>query len=274
MVKLIIHCADIHIRNFQRAEEYEEQLNKFISLCGDAASGYERDEVRIVVAGDLVHSKNTISNELIVFASYLLRELEKIGNVVVIAGNHDLVIDNMSRVDTMTAIFETAKFENCIFLDNVLGYESGCLVDDNVIWALYSIYTDFARPSSIEEEKERHPDARVIGLVHGQLVGSVVNGYVADSGIDGKMFTGCDCVMAGHIHKRQVLKRGDCEIVYPSSLIQQTYGESVTQHGFAIWDVETMAYRFVNIDNDYSLYNIEIDSIEDIDDDKERHINL
>ena len=274
-IKCIIHLADIHIRNFQRLEEYSEQLTKVVDKCKEIASEYDKEEVRILIAGDLVHSKNTISNELMVFASYFLRQLEEIATVIVIAGNHDLIVENQARTDTMTALFDTADFQNCKFLDAMLDYKSGCAIDNNVVWCLYSIYEDFLRPSTIEEVKETNPNAKMIGLFHGQVVGSTLNnGYVSDSGLDGEAFEGCDCVMAGHLHKRQVLKRGDTEIVYPGSLIQQTYGETVSQHGFAVWNVEDMSYKFIDIDSDYGLYDVEIDSVNDVDEDKERLINF
>lgn len=274
-IKCIIHIADIHIRNFARLEEYSEQLTKVVDKCKEIASKYDKEEVRIVVCGDLVHSKNNISNELIVFASFFLRQLEEIAKVIVIAGNHDLIVENQSRTDTLTALFDTANFENCIFLDAELDYKSGCAIDDNVVWCLYSIYEDFLRPTNLEEIKEKHPNSKFIGLFHGQVIGSTLNnGYVSDSGLDGETFEGCNCVMAGHLHKRQVLKRGDVEIVYPGSLIQQTYGETISQHGFAVWDVETMKYEFIDIDSNYGLYDIEINGIDDIEEDKERLINF
>ncbi len=274
-IKCIIHLADIHIRNFQRLEEYSEQLTKVVDKCKEIASEYDKEEVRILIAGDLVHSKNTISNELMVFASYFLRQLEEIATVIVIAGNHDLIVENQARTDTMTALFDTADFQNCKFLDAMLDYKSGCAIDNNVVWCLYSIYEDFLRPTTIEEVKETNPNARMIGLFHGQVVGSTLNnGYVSDSGLDGEAFEGCDCVMAGHLHKRQVLKRGDTEIVYPGSLIQQTYGETISQHGFAVWNVEDMSYKFIDIDSDYGLYDVEIDNVDDVDEDKERLINF
>ena len=274
-IKCIIHLADIHIRNFQRLEEYSEQLTKVVDKCKEIASDYNKEEVRILIAGDLVHSKNTISNELMVFASYFLRQLEEIATVIVIAGNHDLIVENQARTDTMTALFDTADFQNCKFLDAMLDYKSGCAIDNNVVWCLYSIYEDFLRPTTIEEVRESNPNAKMIGLFHGQVVGSTLNnGYVSDSGLDGEAFEGCDCVMAGHLHKRQVLKRGDTEIVYPGSLIQQTYGETVSQHGFAVWNVEDMSYKFIDIESDYGLYDVEIDNVNDVDEDKERLINF
>ena len=274
-IKLIIHCADIHIRLNQRMEEYVSIFEKFINNCKEITSKYDKEEVRIVISGDLLHSKNQLSPNLITITSYFLRQLEDIAKVIVIAGNHDLIVENKEKTDSITALFDTANFDNCIFLDAELDYKSGCAIDNNIVWVLYSIYEDFLRPTNLEEIKEGHPNSKFIGLFHGQVIGSTLNnGYVSDSGLDGEAFEGCDCVMAGHLHKRQVLKRGDTEIVYPGSLIQQTYGETVSQHGFTVWNVEDMSYQFVDIDNNYGLYDIEIDNIDDIDEDKEKLINF
>ena len=275
MVKLIIHCADIHIRLNQRMEEYANILEKFIESCKELSSNYKKEEVRIIISGDLLHSKNQISPNLITITSFFLRQLENIAKVIVIAGNHDLVVENKEKTDSLTALFDTAEFGNCIFLDSELNYKSGCAIDDNIVWVLYSIYEDFLRPTSIEEVKESKPNSKFIGLFHGQVIGSTLNnGYVSDSGLDSDAFKGCECVMAGHLHKRQTIKKGDCEIVYPGSLIQQTYGETVSQHGFAVWNVEDMSCKFIDIDSDYGLYDIEINNIDDIDEDKERLINF
>lgn len=274
MVKLIIHCGDIHIRRFQRLEEYAEQLDRFVEKCKNIAEPYEKDEIRIVICGDLVHSKLEISNELIVFASFFIRRLEEIGKVIIIAGNHDLIESNTSRTDTITALFQTANFSNAMFLDEMLGYESGCVIDENITWAVYSIYDNFLRPN-IEESKEQAPQNKVIGLYHGMIVGATTpNGMVIDEGANGDLFDGCDCVMAAHIHKRQELKRGDVPIIYCGSLIQQTFGETVSEHGFVVWNANTLDHNYVDVDTNYGLYDIEIYNEKDIDEDKERLINF
>ena len=77
----------------------------------------------------------------------------------------------------------------------------------------------------------------------------------------------------GHIHKRQEFRRGDVPVVYCGSLIQQTFGETVTQHGFSVWDVETMQHTFYDLPSNYGLYDFEISSIDDIDNDKEIIVN-
>lgn len=273
MIKLIIHAADIHIRNYQRHEEYAEQLTQFIGKCSELAKPYKKEEVRIVIAGDLFHQKNTISNELFVFASLFIRELENIAQVIIISGNHDLIVNNTSRKDTMTALFETANFQNSVFVDSYLGYDSGTLIDDNVTWALFSIYSDFRRPD-IEQAREENPNNTVIGLYHGTVAGATLNnGTVMQDGTDGDIFNGCDFVIAGDIHKRQEIKRGDVKIVYPGSLIQQSFGETITQHGFCVWDLEKKEHKFIDLDTTYGLYDFQISSVDDMDNNKETLLN-
>lgn len=273
MVKKIIHCSDIHIRNFARLNEYAEQLEKFVEKCKEIAEPYEKEEIRIVISGDLVHQKNSISPELMSFSSFFLRQLEEIATVIIIAGNHDLLVNNTSRTDTLTSLFDTANFQNCKFLDAMLGYESGFVEDDNIIWVLYSIYSGFNPPNI--EDIGNTDGKKIIGLYHGMVIGATLNnGTVVDGGVDGDLFKGCDCVMAGDIHKRQVLKRGDVEIVYPGSLIQQTFGETVSQHGFVVWNIEDMTHEFVDLESDYGLYDIQISSMDDLDNDKEKLVNF
>jgi DNA repair exonuclease SbcCD nuclease subunit len=272
-ISKVIHCSDIHIKNLLRHDEYAEQLMQFIEKCKEICEPYEKDEVRIVIAGDLIDQKNNITPELITFVSTFIRELESVAKVIVIAGNHDLIVNNLSRKDAISSIFETASFNNAYLLDLELGYQSGYVVDDNINWCLYSIFDNFNKPN-IDEAKMDNPNNKNIGLYHGMIIGSMLyNGSVVDSGVQGDIFEGCDCVMAGDIHKQQELKRGDVNIVYPSSLIQQNYGETITQHGFVVWDIETMTNTFVPLTSDYGMYKFEINDISDVDEDKEVLVN-
>lgn len=272
MVKRVYQIADVHIPTYQRLEMYMTQLNKLVeSIRKDAEeSGLGKDEMRIVICGDLVNSKNLVTNELNVFTSMFIRDLSSIAKVICIAGNHDLIESNTSRVDTITAIFETSQFENALFADKELGYESGILYDDNITWALYSFYDGYRRPD-IETAKEDKPDNIVVGLYHGQVIGlKLYNGIITGDGQECDIFNGCKCVMAGHIHKRQAIKKGECLIVYPGSVLQKDYGESVTQHGYVVWDMETVTFNYVDIPSEYGYYDFSISSIDDIKEDKEK----
>lgn len=274
MVKKIYQIADVHIPTYEGLKKYESQISLLINSIKEDAinSNLEKDEMRIVLCGDVVNNKNRVTNELNVFVSSFIRQLSSIAKVYCIAGNHDLIESNTTRTDTLTAIFHTAQFENAIFLDEELGYESGIINDDNITWALFSYYDAFRRPD-IEFAKEEHPDNKVFGLFHGQIVGSTLfNGFVNDNGLDKKAFEGCDYVLAGHIHKRQVIKCGECEIVYSGSVIQKDFGESVTQHGYAIWnyDGDKFSHTFVDIPTEYGQYDFSINSIDDIKNDAEK----
>jgi len=274
MIKKVIQIADVHIRPYQRLDEYSEQLSILSDVIKKEFEGFDKSEVRIVLCGDIVHSKTTVSTELIAFVSTWIRELEQFSEVIVFSGNHDLIVGNSSRLDTLSSVFTAANYQNSVFLDSYLGYDSGIVVEDNVTWALYSIFAEYRRPD-IEKARREYPNNLIIGLYHGDVVGATLNnGTVMDSGANVATFDGCDFVMAGHIHKRQVLKRGDTEIVFPGSLIQQTFGETITQHGIAVWDLENKSYRFVDIPSKYSLFDFSIKSADDIDNDKERLMNL
>lgn len=275
MVKKIIACSDIHIRNFKRMEETTDILQKFINDCKSIANEYSSDEIRIVLAGDIFQSKIDVSNEAITIVGWFFRELDKIAKTIVICGNHDTLLNNVSRIDSLTPIFSMSKFENCLYLDKELNYSSGCLVDDNIVWCLFSSFDDFNRPDTDELKKE-NPDKTFIGIAHCDINGALTDtGHVSENGMDADCFSDLDFVILGHIHKRQCIKKNGVKMVYCGSLLQQNYGENISGHGYVLWDVETKSYSEHDIDNSsYGFYKFSITDINDINDNKEELINL
>jgi DNA repair exonuclease SbcCD ATPase subunit len=47
-------------------------------------------------------------------------------------------------------------------------------------------------------------------------------------------------------------------VVYAGSLVQQNFGETLDKHGFLVWDLDTMTYEEVDIQNDYGYYTMDI----------------
>lgn len=275
MIKRIYQLADIHIPTYQKLDMYEKQLANVIkSIEQDVQeNNLQAEEIRIVICGDLVHSKNIITNELNVFASTFIRQLSQIGTVICIAGNHDMIDKSSNRTDTLTAIFQTAQFDNAYFLDMELGYASGISYDENITWALYSYFDEFNCPQ-LDLAKAEYPDNCIVGLFHGSIIGSkLFNGFSSDVGCDGAIFNGCDCVLAGHIHKPQEIKNNGVPIVYSGSLIQQNFGESVSKHGYYVWDIEQHTHHFVEMDSDFGYYTFKITSLEDLKEDNEILVN-
>ena len=273
MVKKIICCSDIHIRNYKRLDEYRIQLKKFIDECTDIVNEYGADSVRIVIAGDLLHNKLDISGEGYVMASQFLSKLDELCKTIVIGGNHDMNMANLSRLDPISTIFSMCNFEQTYFLDKELDYESGCLIDDNIVWSLYSSFDNFARPN-IEEVKISNSDKIFVGLFHGDIKNTKTDvGYTLENGFEASYFDGNDICICGHIHKRQKLTYNGTDIIYVGSLVQQDHGENINGHGYIVVDTETLTFTEHNIKNDYGFYTFTINNIDDIDNNVEELIN-
>lgn len=278
MVKKIIACSDIHIRNLKRMDETFELLGKFIAECIKIQSknGLKRDEMRIVVAGDLFENKISVSNEANIAASWFLTHLSDICDVIVVCGNHDYLANNKNRVDSITPIVSIAKNERVKYIDSELMFESGYWVDDNIAWCLYSTFDDFNAPDLTDLEIDYDDKLVKVGLIHGDINGAVSDtNRVTDKGLDPNTFSDMDFVIAGHIHKHQEIKKNGVKIVYCSSLIQQNNGESIHGHGYVVWDTETCDYEFKELENKkYGFYKFRINDINDIEEDKEVLVNL
>lgn len=275
MVTKIIATADIHIRNTKRMDEYQEKLETFIKKCKEIANENGPDKTRIVIVGDLFHNKLDISGEGYTMAAWLLRELDKIAKTIVIAGNHDMNMDNLSRLDPISALFSMQPFTKTYYLDREADYESRCIADDNIVWCLYSSFDSFNKPN-IAETRLKNPDKTFIGLFHGDMKSAKDDsGYQSDKGLDPSYFDELDCCLMGHIHKRQCIKYEGTPLVYCGSLIQQDHGENLSKHGFIVWDVKNSSYDDVDFKDDkYGYYDFSIESPDDIDNDKEEIINL
>lgn len=266
MIKKIVHIADIHVRTYRMHAEYKEIFTKFIEEITEHLKPYSYDEIRIAIVGDLVHQKITISNEQLTLTCWFLAQLAKIGKVIIVAGNHDLLENNKDRMDSITPMITLLDNDNVSFFK-----ESKCYVDENVAWANYSIF-EHNEPPKIQEFKDAHPNDKLtyIGLYHAPLVGATTDiGYEFQEGVTLEHFDGCDMVLLGDIHKRQTFYYKKAPIAYPSSLIQQNFGESVSKHGYLIWDVETREYTEFDLDSRYGFYKFKVTSLDDIENDGE-----
>ena len=274
MIKKVFHLADIHIPNSLDKRPYDEMLKQAIAEIYNEAKKYDKDEIRIVIVGDLFHQKIKSSKEADALFHEMLNYFNAICKTIIIAGNHDMLENNQDRMDALTPTFLIkGVYPNVIFADMELDYKSGYIVDDGIVWCLYSMFDMFKKPN-VDGLSEQYPNHQLVGLYHGEVIGAVTDmGRMSDSGIDTKDFEGLDCVMAGHIHKNQTLKKNGVPIVYSGSLFQQDMGENITGHGFELWDIETMNHKHIEVTNNYRTYKIEITSYDDVDNDEEKLLN-
>ena len=283
MVTKIIACSDIHIPSLKGIDELKETLTVFIEKCKKIVENEDGPEnVRIVVAGDIFHNKNQITPESIMAAHWFFSELDKICKTFIVIGNHDFLMNNTGRVDSLSPLFEIGSYKQVYFLDKELGLQSGIYKDDNIAWCLYSSFTGFNTPDiNVHKEAEKgtdNPAEIYVGVIHGDVNGAIATtNRVTENGLDPGIFDGCDFVIAGHIHKRQEIKKNGVRIVYCSSIRQRDMGESINGHGFVLWDIEDpedIEYKYVDIPNpDGGFYKFVVNDISDIQNDKEELLN-
>jgi len=247
-LRTIAHCADIHIRLFKRHEEYREAFNTFYEQLRqtDLTDGV------IVVAGDILHAKTDMSPEMVELASEFLRNLADIAPTFVIAGNHDLNLSNMNRLDSLTPIIKNLNHPNLHYFKH-----SGIYEVADVDFAVFSILDDREQWPTVDDCRK---NARKIALYHGPVHGAQtdVKYVITNRHVSVDTFEGYDVVLLGDIHKYQVLQESNPVIVYSSSLIQQNHGESVTGHGWCLWNVEDCTHIFKELPNAYGYYTLEL----------------
>jgi DNA repair exonuclease SbcCD nuclease subunit len=249
MIKKLVHFSDLHIRLFKDHDLYKGILTKMLERFNDIKPD------RIVFTGDLVHSKNQMTPELIEFVAWILTECASITKTIVIIGNHDFLENNLNRVDALSPIINSLDNPNIVYYKN-----SGVYPDENIDWVVYSL-VNHNIPPEIPASKNKK-----IGLFHGPIQGlSTDIGYTFDEGYDVSRFKGCDLVLCGDIHKRQIFNIPNKKKAYMvGSTIQQNFGESIKNHGFGIYNVEDDKYEFEDLPNPKPFLKFKIKDITDL----------
>jgi len=257
MITKLIHYSDLHIRLFKDHDLYREILTEAFTQWRN----HKPD--RIVFTGDLVHSKNQMTPELVEMISWVLTECAKIAKTIIIPGNHDFLENNVTRLDALSPVIEALNNPNIIYYKTRGEYE-----DENIDWVVYSLY-EHNIPPVIE------PTGRTkIGLFHGPIIGLKTDvGYEFDSGFDKKGFEGCEIVLCGDIHRRQILyletPQRKIPIIQIGSFAQQNFGEKLGNHGYGVYDVVKDEYTTHDLFNKRPFLKFKITSIEDIENNAE-----
>lgn len=246
-INKIIHCADIHIRNWKRHKEYKSIFKKLDLDLAQLAD----ERTIITVGGDIAHAKTDMSPELIDIMSLFFRTLTKHAPTIVIAGNHDANLNNANRLDAITPVVDLLKDPNLFYLKDTGLYRLDKLV--------FSVFSVFDSPDKYIKASEIPDKYTKIAMYHGTVGNSITDtGMHLTSGLDISAFEGYDYGLLGDIHKRQFL-RSDLNVFFPGSLIQQNFGESYDNHGYAVLNLETKENFFVDIPNDYGYCTIKIE---------------
>ena len=259
MIKKLIHFSDLHIRLFKDHDLYKSILETAIDQWR------ELNPDRIVFTGDLVHSKNQLTPELIDIVSWLLTECSHIAKTIIIPGNHDAIIRNLDRLDSLSPIINSLNNPKIMYYKDRGVYE-----DENISWCVYSQFQGNIPPDITEAKGKR------IGLFHGPIQGMKTDlGFdFGEEAYDIEKFDGLEIVLCGDIHKRQEFKFKTGKGYMIGSTIQQNIGESIGRHGYGVYDVETKEYSYVDLPNPKPFLKFSIKSFEDIEYGIEKLLNI
>ncbi len=259
MVNKLTHFSDLHLKLFKDHQLFRvvltDMLNQFKEIKPD----------RIVFTGDLLHSKNQLTPELVEIASWILTECSLIAKTIIIPGNHDALINNNDRLDSLSPIINNLNNPNIIYYKDRGVYE-----DENISWCVYSQFQGNIPPDINTATGVK------VGLFHGPVQGMKTElGFdFGDEGYNISKFDGLDVVLCGDIHLRQEFNIQNGKGYMIGSCLQHNYAEKINQHGFGILDINTMKYEYVDLHNPNPYLSFKINSYDDIINENEQLTNV
>ena len=244
-LKHIHHISDIQIRNLKRHNEYEQVFEKTYEEIRK-----NKNNAVAYIGGDIAHSKTDMSPELVDQLSRLFKNLADIVPTIIIAGNHDCNLNNRSRMDCLSPIVDNLNHSNLHYLKDSGIYK--CADVRLVVWDCWTDEKDFITSDQVKG------DTKIV-LFNGTVDRCETDlGFRLPSDVKITQFRGYDMGLLGDIHKRQHLNK-DETISYCGSLVQQNHGEGLS-HGYLLWDVPKRKSEYIEIQNDYGYYTLDIDN--------------
>lgn len=289
-VESIVHLADIHIRLTKRHAEYREAFTKVYNNVKNTPTN-----TLVVICGDVLHAKCDLSPEAVQLASEFLKNLADIRTVILTAGNHDCLLTNTTRLDSLSPIVNNLNHDKLFYLKHTGLYGAGNILFNNM--SVFDDVTKYIVAKKIAKSIRLKFDT-LVALFHGGIHGSLTDmGYLIENRAAPRdFFDGHDIVMLGDIHKVQTFyiekiisvpeaeefaktkEAVEWEVVdddkivdavrvkklspifrYSGSVIMQNHGEYLVGHGYSVWDIESRTFSHVEVPNDYGYYTIEIE---------------
>jgi len=254
-IKYIVHIADLHIRRDKRIDEYRTVFNNF----ADSIKDLPRANTVVVICGDIFHHKTTQKAEGIDLWLMFLKNVSSLFPIFAIVGNHDVDLNSndLNWLDPWISVFP--KF-------HLLKY-TGYYKYKNITFAVESLLDNGILPPRPVEAKNTESiigtetlksNHKYVYLYHGTLDGSLVeNGTSLESKKTIKSIGDYDLILLGDIHKYQYMNKTNTA-AYSGSLIQQNRGESLFNHGYLLWNIESesITSKFVEVGNPYGFVDV------------------
>ena len=293
----LFHISDIHIRagtsEASREDEYRATFDHLFGLLKTFPQIQEGAGV-IVLTGDLFHHKNVVGPAGLDLAIYLLRGLSALATTLVIRGNHDYrqeLSDEKDMIKALTAY----DIQDLHYFDKTDTYEVenigfGVLAIQDTLLEGATAGSKAVLPAMPSVEGFSADVTHRVALYHGEVTkASLQTGYIHSNRhtLPLTQFEGYDLVLLGDIHQQQVKVAEPVGIAssgeagaeatrlttyttrtgswgYPSSLLQQNYGESLLGHGMLHWDLAAGSVTEYHVHNPYGFVPLSVDADETI----------
>lgn len=249
----IIHLADIHIPLYERHDEYRKVFDNTLSEIQNIGPV----DV-IVIVGDLNDRYTQLSSDSKILTENFLSSLTSYcKKIILIDGNHDYSKQNKERISFIESIVSNLDKDKIVYVKDMLRFDFNEI--PNIDW-----YSHSHKTGNTKWPKTSFRSRFNVALYHGVVNGaSTDTGFVFDNEEYSKSyFDQFDLALLGDIHKLQYFGN---RIAYPSSLIQQDFGESPDNHGFILWEIDSIKKEvkstFHPIFNPYAKYTLRPENI-------------
>ena len=172
-IKRIYHISDIHINLQSKHDEYRYVFNNLYTFLKEEKKKYNipieknKDlECCIVITGDILHSKTELMPECIEITREFLTKCAELMPTIMIAGNHDMNVNNKERLDALTPIRNGIREELPLYYLK----ESGLYYFNNIVWS-HAAVQDYL---IIDPTLIQGTNKKKICLFHGRVNGVIL----------------------------------------------------------------------------------------------------
>jgi DNA repair exonuclease SbcCD nuclease subunit len=215
----ILRLGDPHVKP-SNVDESDRIMEMVLYL----AKKYKVD--RIEILGDLFHTHAVLRIEVLEFWTKWLSTFSHEFPTIAIVGNHDQPGDHNLESHSLS-VFKTLNIENLV------------IVDKPTQIGIYGYLPYQHGHERFAKSVRKLADSGAKVLVCHQTLGGVQyeNGFYAPDTIDpAAIGFSFNVVISGHIHKRQIIKAGNIDIVYPGTARWDTISDANEQKGITIYE--------------------------------------
>jgi len=265
----LIHISDIHFTMRNKYEHYDNVFGHFINYI---TKNYKKQDSVIIITGDLFNEKNKLDSNIVLFSKNKIYQLSQLFTTFIICGNHDFIQQNRTIPDTISSVFFDSKNYNYMYdKEHDIYYlkDTGYYIFNNIGFGVLSVFDlhdhsssglksniEFPNGEAIHEFYKDQPHYS-IALLHTTVKNSMIQSHEGyerfldsyENHIDVNDIKNYNFILLGDIHKQQFINNAG----YPSSLVQQNFGEDPLDHGFIEWNLKDSSYKFIRVRSDFAM---------------------